>query len=64
MACRSASGSGGATSSSTVKSVVGTRRPPLPIGTETRELILLEEVEPDLAHWEVRARLPFAERNA
>lgn len=38
-------------------------REALPIGAE-REVILLEEVEPHLARWEVRARLPFGERSA
>jgi len=39
-------------------------RQALPVGAETREVVLLEEVEPDLARWEVRARLPFGERSA
>jgi hypothetical protein len=39
-------------------------RQALPIGAETREVVLLDEVEPDPARWEVRARLPFGERSA
>jgi 2'-5' RNA ligase len=33
--------------------------PTLPIGAEAREVLLIEEVEPDSARWQTRAQLPL-----
>ncbi len=37
----------------------GEVRPRLPIGAEAHEVLLLEEVEPEPARWQVRARIPL-----
>ena len=37
-------------------------RPSLPIRAEAREVLLIEEVEPDSARWRERARLPLVHR--